>query len=235
VGLGLIKACLNGSRDPDAHRALPLTPSQLASEGAGAVAAGAQALHLHPRDARGRETLAVDEAVRAVQAACPGVPVGVSTGEWIEPDVDARVAAVRTWRAPAMASVNLSEDGHIEVMAALVETGIGIEAGTWRVADVAALEASGFADRLVRVLVEPSDEDPVAALATAEAIDAALDATGIAAPRVHHGYGDATWPVLRRAQGLGHGWRVGFEDTLTLPDGRLAKSNAELIRAALAL
>jgi uncharacterized protein (DUF849 family) len=233
--VGLIKACLNGARAPSEHRALPLTARQLAIAGAGAVAAGAQALHIHPRDADGRETLAVNLAVRAVQAACPGVPVGVSTGAWIVPDVAARVAAVRAWEAPSMASVNLSEDGHAEVMAALEAARIGIEAGLWQVQDVAALQASGFADKLTRVLVEPAEEDPAAAVATAAAIDDALDAAGIDAPRVHHGFDLATWEVLRRAKALGHGWRVGFEDTLVLPDGREAASNAELVSAALAL
>jgi uncharacterized protein (DUF849 family) len=52
---------------------------------------------------------------------------------------------------------------------------------------------------------------------------------------VHHGYGPATWEVVRRAKALGHGWRVGFEDVLVLPDGRPATSNAELMSAALAL
>ena len=100
--------------------------------------------------------------------------------------------------------------------------GVGIEAGLWQVEDVAALQASGFAGALTRVLVEPGEDDPAAAVATAQAIDAALDAAGIAAPRVHHGFGLATWDVLRRAKALGHGWRVGFEDTLVLPDGRPA-------------
>jgi uncharacterized protein (DUF849 family) len=231
----VIKACLNGARAPGEHPALPITPAQLAADGAAAVAAGAQALHIHPRDASGDETLDVDEAVRAVQAACPGVPVGVSTGTWIVPDIAARVAAVRAWRAPVMASVNLSEEGHVEVMAALVQAGVGIEAGTSRVADVTALQASGFADRLVRVLVEPQEPDRAAAVAAAQAVDAALDAAGIAAPRVHHGYNAATWDVLRRAKALGHGWRVGLEDTLTLPDGGVAESNAQLVGAALAL
>jgi uncharacterized protein (DUF849 family) len=85
------------------------------------------------------------------------------------------------------------------------------------------------------VLVEPGEEDPAAAVATAAAIDDALDAAGIGAPRVHHGFDVATWEVLRRAKALGHGWRVGFEDTLVLPDGRPASSNAELVSAALAL
>ena len=232
----VIKACLNGNREPGAHPALPLTPEQLAADGAAAVAAGAQALHIHPRGPDGRESLgAVDEAVRAVRAAVPGVPIGVSTGAWIEPDVDARAAAVRAWREPDMASVNLSEEGHVDVMTALVDAGVGIEAGLWRVDDVQALAISGYAGRLVRVLVEPREHDAAAAIATAEAIHAALDDAGIPGPRVQHGFGPPTWEVIRRAQALGLGWRIGLEDTLTLPDGSTAESNAHLVTAALAL
>jgi uncharacterized protein (DUF849 family) len=232
----LIKACLNGNRAPDAHPALPLTPEQLAADGAAAVAAGAQALHIHPRGRDGVESLgAVDEAVRAVKAAVPGVPVGVSTGAWMEPDVEARAAAVRVWREPDFASVNLSEEGHVEVMAACVEAGVGIEAGLWRVEDVDALVRCGYADCLVRALVEPREPDVASALATAEAISAALDAAGISAARVQHGFGAATWEVVRRAKELGLGWRIGLEDVLELPDGTPAHSNAHLVTAALAL
>jgi uncharacterized protein (DUF849 family) len=232
----LVKACLNGNRAPGDHPALPITPEQLAADGAAAVAAGAQALHFHPRGPDGRESLAaVDEAVRAVKAAVPGVPVGVSTGAWMEPDVGARAAAVRAWREPDFASVNLSEEGHVDVMAACVEAGVGIEAGLWRVDDIEVLERCGYADRLVRALVEPREPDVASALATAEAINAALDAAGISAPRVQHGFGAATWEVVRRAKQLGLGWRIGLEDTLELPDGSPAQSNAHLITAALAL
>jgi uncharacterized protein (DUF849 family) len=234
--VGLIKACLNGNREPGAHPALPLTPEELAADGAAAIAAGAQALHIHPRGPDGRESLAaVDEAVRAVRAAVPGVPIGVSTGAWMEPDVDARAAAVRAWREPDMASVNLSEEGHVEVMAALVEAGVGIEAGLWRVDDVQALAISGYAGRLVRVLVEPREPDAAAAIATAHAIHAALDDAAIPGPRVQHGFGPPTWEVVRRAKELGHGWRIGLEDVFDLPDGTRAQSNAHLVTAALAL
>jgi uncharacterized protein (DUF849 family) len=230
----LVKACLNGNRQPGAHPALPITPEQLAADGAAAVAAGAQALHIHPRGPDGRESLAaVDEAVRAVKAAVPGVPIGVSTGAWMEPDVEARAAAVRAWREPDFASVNLSEEGHVEVMAACVDAGVGIEAGLWRTDDVAALAASGYADRLVRALIEPREPDAPAALATAEAINAALDDAGISAPRVQHGFGAPTWEVIRRAKQLGIGWRIGLEDVLELPDGSPAQSNAHLVTAAL--
>jgi uncharacterized protein (DUF849 family) len=164
------------------------------------------------------------------------VPVGVSTAAWIAPDVSARVAAIRSWAGgPDFASVNLSEDGHREVMAALRDTGIGIEAGVWTVEDVAALAESGFADGLVRVLVEPGDADAAVAVARAAAIDRALDRSGIGAPRLHHGEELATWAVLRRAIVAGHDIRVGLEDTFVLPDGEPAAGNAELVAAAAAL
>jgi uncharacterized protein (DUF849 family) len=230
----LVKACLNGRRAPGSHPALPLTPRELAADAAAAVAAGARALHVHPRDAHGRESLeaaAVDPALAGIRAVCPGIPVGVSTGEWIVRDLAARVAAVAGWREPDFASVNLSEEGHGEVMAALRDAGVGIEAGVWKVEDVGALERCGFAGRLVRVLIEPGDGDGEAATRTAWMIDAALDAAGIDAPRLHHGREVATWSVLRRAIAAGRDVRIGLEDTLALADGTPTTGNPELVAA----
>jgi uncharacterized protein (DUF849 family) len=235
----LVQACLNGNRPPGAHPALPLSAGALAADASAAAAAGAGAFHVHPRDGAGPEALdaaTIDAAVTAIRAACPSAPVGVSTAAWIVPDVAARAAAIRSWTsAPDFASVNLSEDGHREVMAALRDSGIGIEAGVWSLEDVAALVESGFAGGLVRVLVEAEDHDPAAAVALAAAIDRALDRAGVDAPRLHHGAERATWAVLRRAVAAGHDVRVGLEDTLLLEDGTPAAGNAELVAAAVAL
>jgi uncharacterized protein (DUF849 family) len=235
----LVQACLNGTRPAGAHPALPTTPGQLAADAAAAAGAGAGAFHAHPRDGEGRESLdatTIDAAVTAIRAACPGLPFGVSTAAWIVPDIDARVAAIRSWtRGPDFASVNLSEGGHRDVMAALRDSGVGVEAGIWSVEDVAALVESGFAGALVRVLVEAEDDDAATAVARAAAIDRALDRAGVGAPRLHHGAEQATWVVLRRAIAAGHDIRVGLEDTLVLEDGSPAAGNAELVAAAVAL
>jgi len=235
----LVQACLNGTRPAGAHPALPVTAAELAADARAAAAAGANAFHVHPRGDDGAESLdapVIDAAVAAIRAACPGLPVGVSTAAWIAPDVAARVAAIRSWTSgPDFASVNLSEDGHREVMAALRESGIGVEAGVWSVEDVGALAESGFAGALVRVLVEAEDHDAATAVARAAAIDRALDRTGIDAPRLHHGAERATWAVLRRAVQPGHDIRVGLEDTLELEDGTPAAGNAELVAAAVSL
>lgn len=41
----------------------------------------------------------------------------------------------------------------------------------------------------------------------------------------------ATGPVLERAVASGYDIRIGFEDTLSLPDGSPAPDNAALVRA----
>ena len=153
----LLQAALNGPFGKDLHPNLPVSEQELARDGAACVAAGAQAIHLHPRDADGAERLdaeVVDAAVAAVRDAC-GVPVGVSTGAWIEPDLGRRHELIAGWSAPDYASVNLSEDGAAETMRTLLDAGVGIEAGVWSVEGAERLAASGLGDRVTRVLVEP--------------------------------------------------------------------------------
>jgi uncharacterized protein (DUF849 family) len=230
----LLQAALNGPRTTAEHAATPQSAAELARDAVACVAAAAGAIHLHPRDSEGRESLepAVIDAVAAeVRSAC-GVPVGVSTGAWIEPDLARRLELIGGWSAPDYASVNLSEDGCEQVMAALAGAGVGIEAGVWSVADAERLADSGFGDRLTRVLVEPVEADPDGAVALVGEIHAALDARGIAAPRLQHGDEAATWVLLADAVARGLDTRIGLEDTTRDPDGAATAGNAALVRAA---
>jgi uncharacterized protein (DUF849 family) len=239
----LVKACLNGGTTRAEHPAVPQTPAELAADAAEAVASGASAVHLHPRDASGAEVLdasAVLAAVGAVQASIPGVPVGVTTGLWAAGgDPVRRLELVSGWTGagkPEFASVNMSEPGAVELAVLLGELGIEVEAGVWTVADADAL-ADGFGEdaQLLRILIEPQDWSPEGAVALAVDVGAALDRHRFAVPRLHHGYGVATWHVLRAAVALGRDIRVGLEDTVVLADGLPASGNAELVAAAVAL
>ena len=226
----LLKACLNGAREPGAHPALPVTAVDLAADARACVAAGAGAVHLHPRDDEVRESLeaeVVDPVVAVVKASC-GVPVGVATGAWVEPDPERRAHLVAGWHRPDFASVNLSEEGAPEVMRALRAAGIGVEAGVWSPEDAERLAASGQRANVMRVLVEVMEGGP----AEADAIERALDAARIEAPRLVHGEEAACWPVLAHARKHGRDTRIGLEDTLVLPDGRPAPGNAALVRIA---
>src|SRR2546430_16771681 len=63
------------------------------------------------------------------------------------PISDRRVADIAGWTAPDYASVNVSERGATELMRALLEAGVGIEAGVWSVEDADRLVATELADR----------------------------------------------------------------------------------------
>ena len=233
----LIKACLNGSRLPGSHPALPLTPDELAVEGQRAVAAGAGALHFHPRGADGLETLAGDAvaaALVAVRHACPGIPIGVSTGAWIEPDIERRLWQVRAWKVvPDFASVNFSEAGTPELCTALLEMGIGVEAGLWSPEDAQLLLALGIGQRCTRVLIElVGEQDLDQAVAAAEQIVELLDDAAIQVPRLLHGEERNAWPLLDLALARGFDIRIGLEDTLVLPDGTRTRDNATLVAVA---
>ena len=230
----LLQAALNGDLTKETHSALPVSVEELARDAVACVAAGARAIHLHPRDSDGRERLdpqIVDQVVVAVRDAC-GVAVGVSTGAWIEPDLDRRLELVRGWTAPDYASVNLSEAGAGEVMRALIEAGIGIEAGVWSVEDAERLTATGLGSRVTRILVEPGDLAAAAAIGLVNEIHGALDGLGLGAPRLQHGDGAAAWVLLGDAVRRGLDTRIGFEDTVHGPGGQQATGNEALVQAA---
>jgi uncharacterized protein (DUF849 family) len=233
----LIKACLNGSRERGEHLALPLSAEDLARDAAAAVAAGAGALHIHPRNADGKQSLEAQDqatAIAAIRSRCPAIPVGVSTGIWIEPDISRRLQKVQQWTIlPDFATVNFNEPGVADLCQALLQRGIGVEAGISTSAEARLLCELGLADRCLRILIEPAEEETEAALINTSAIIRVLDERHIQSPRLLHGFAATAWPILDAALDLGYDTRIGLEDTLTLPDGRAAQSNAELVSLAI--
>jgi uncharacterized protein (DUF849 family) len=230
----LLQATLNGDLTKSAHPAVPISTEELARDAAACVRAGARAFHIHPRDSEGRERLdaeIVNHAAMTVREAC-GVPVGVTTGAWIEPDVERRVELVRAWTAPDYTTVNLSEPGATDVMRALLDAGIGIEAGVWTVEDAERLAGSGLGAAVTRICVEPLEVPAIDAVAVVEDIHGALDRLGLTAPRLQHGDGEATWVLLSDAIRRGIATRIGLEDTIYEPNGERTEGNEALVRTA---
>lgn len=231
-----VKCCLNGASKRAVHPGVPETPDQLAAAAAAAVAAGASAIHMHPRDAAGAESLdgsAISPAVAAVRAAVD-VPVGVSTGAWFLPDPADRLAAVASWtELPDFASVNIHEDGALDLARALLDRGVGVEAGLWHGEGARILVDSGLAHRCTRLLIEPLVQDLSSALALTAEIDAEIDGVAPEVPRLLHGYGVTAWPVLDVALDRGDQARIGLEDVQVRRDGSPAPDNAALVHDAL--
>ncbi|MGA5322893.1 3-keto-5-aminohexanoate cleavage protein [Streptomyces seoulensis] len=232
-----MQVCLNGSRTAADGAQVPLTPEELARSAAEAAAAGATETHAHPRTPCGRESLSARVVGPVVEALreWAGVPVGVTTGAWAEPDPTARLERVRSWSVPPdFASVNWHEPGAEELAELLLSRGIGVEAGIWSGTEGAARFAvSPLGPRVLRVLAEVTDPDPATAETSAHTLLAELGPAH-GRPVLLHGEDGAAWPVLRLAGRLGLATRIGLEDTLFLPNGERAFSNAELVSAGLA-
>lgn len=231
-----MKIAINGSRTPQEHPFIPVTPQQQAAASAAAISAGAGAIHVHVRDALGRESLSADDTARAleaIRAACPGVPVGVTTGSWIVPDVSQRLELIKAWEIlPDFASVNIHEEGAMRVIRLLIGKGIGVEAGVWNAQAAKTLLRTGVAVDCLRVLIEPGEESGCA-VANMEEIENVLDSTSL--PRLLHGLDSSAWEMISIAARRGYDTRTGFEDALRLPDGTPAQSNVALLNAAFSI
>jgi uncharacterized protein (DUF849 family) len=232
----IVQACINGARPADFHPALPLDPEAMARDASASVAAGAAELHVHARDADGQESLApeaMDRTVAALRRACPGTLIGVSTGAWIEKDDLRTLVAISGWRElPDYASVNLSETAAPTVMESLRQRGIGIEAGLASIADAERLASLDHGGRVLRVLIEISEQALDEAYAVANGIEKVLQRAGIRRSILLHGENATVWPFVQRATLRKFSTRVGLEDGKHLPDGSVANGNAALVAAA---
>jgi len=95
-----IIAALNGNRLKSDHPKIPVTSEELVKSAIESVHAGAKEIHFHVRDREGNESLHsyfVEEQVKAIKRALPNIPVGISTGQWIEPDLNRRITLIRNW------------------------------------------------------------------------------------------------------------------------------------------
>jgi uncharacterized protein (DUF849 family) len=227
----MIQCALNGDYSRSDHPDVPVTLEQLVADAVACRARGAGSVHLHPRDpGDGAETLVAevhDAVVAAIRDAAPDLEISCSTQEDIAlggaPD---RATAIRAWRSPPdVVSLNLAEDGAIELGSVLLESGIGIEAGVFTLAGADRLLAAPWAGAIHRVLVEVIFEhDDAAAVELARAIDARV--AMLERPRLWHGDARANWAVVDAGLAAGVDVRVGLEDTLIGRDGGPTPSNA---------
>lgn len=241
----------NGARRGKAdHPALPVTDDELVATAAACAAEGADGLHLHIRDAEGAHLLdaghyaaLLDRLTKTV----PGMYLQVTSeaaGRYSAAEQQAMVRALR----PAHVSVALREmvrrpEDWAEARAFYgwaVDAGVAVHhilyAPDEMRAFLAAVEAGRIpGDRhLIQLVIGSYAGDPprledldahvaLMAEAGADRFDWMLCA-----------FGREETACLVRAAALGGKARVGFENSLWMPDGRLAADNAERVRDVVA-
>lgn len=234
-----IVACLNGDRRPGAHPSLPVSVDQLVTDAHAVVAAGATAVHIHPRDPGGAESLepqVVAALMERMRSDGPDVPVSLTTSLSAESDPWRRYDLVQRWASPLLpdsVSVNLHEAGSVDLVHLLGDRRVEVEAGVWTVDAARILVATRVG--VAAVLVEPTQVSVEDALRNTAAIMTVLDRGKVGVPRMLHGADATAWPMLSQALEEGLDIRIGLEDTMRLPDGTEAHDNAALVEHAIAL
>lgn len=233
---------------------MPVSPDEQAAAVVDCLKAGARAIHLHVRSTSSdknlqseKESLYAEDVARTLsvvwsaamkaQIGARKAQIGISTGAWILPDATARLQAVAAWKVlPGFASVNFNEDGAVELAQLLLSRGVGVEAGLCDADAAEVFLKSGLAARCLRVLLEPQEQEMERALETVCTIEKVLESGPIELlrllPLLLHGTEATVWPMMDEAIARGYDVRIGLEDTLLLPDGRMAQNNAELVAEA---
>lgn len=243
MALPRIMVAPNGARKTKAdHPRLPMTVDEVIEETRAAVAAGADGLHAHIRDSDGRHSLDLglyQELLAETDRALPGLFVQVTTEAVGIYSAASQRQLVRALR-PKQVSIGLREimsDGETadvaDLFAMCASEGIAVQHILYseeechefiRLQDDGVIPA-GVAQILhvlgrysVGQVSDPADVARRAAAFTGRNVDWGLCA-----------FGQSETDCLIAALELGGKARIGFENNLFHPDGRMAESNADRV------
>jgi len=244
----LIMAAVNGARrTKDDHPALPMTVPEIAADVAACAQAGAGMAHVHVRDDEGRHALDADLYLQAFEeiAARTGADflVQATTEAAGRYQPDEQIALIRRLR-PSAVSIAVSEllpdPTDAAARARFRDLCLWMQAqGVWpqfilyRPDDVETmlrLNGEGdiaFAEPFLLFVLGRYRDGQVA---TPDDLKPFLDALGDAkATWMICAFGPQEHACAQAAIEAGGHVRIGFENNIAMPDGRLADSNAALI------
>jgi len=227
----------------DTHEAVPLTIAEISLTAAACHRAGADGLHLHIRDADGNHSLdpgLYREVIAAINAQVPTLRIQITTEAAGRFDVATQLHCIETLR-PSWASVSIREMARDTALAARLYA-VAAEAPTqiqhilYDTGD-AALMAHWQREGIIR----PRQSDAILVLgryetgppSAAQHIAPFLSALPPRTRWMVCAFGAMEHPCLRHAATLGGDLRVGFENSITAPDGSPWLDNAASVTALL--
>jgi len=232
----LIKIALNGARPKEQNKFLPQSLSEIEEEVKLLYKNGHKVFHIHCYDENGNESLKpndVNKLVYLVKNISSEIQIGISSGDWIEPDIEKRKNYIREWNnIPDFISLNMIEDDAIEIAKLLISKGVKIEAGLNEKKAAEIFVESDLFKKCYRILIEPEPEEISAAIDTINEIEEILNQHKLETPILLHGFNVVSWELLREAKKRGYDSRIGMEDTIYLENGEIVKGNLELIQYA---
>ncbi|NLY70119.1 MAG: 3-keto-5-aminohexanoate cleavage protein [Clostridiales bacterium] len=241
----IITACICGAEVTKEHNpAVPYTIEEIAREAKSAYDAGASVIHLHVRWDDGtptQDSSRFQEAINAILEVCPDVIIQPSTGGAVGMSDEERLASLNVVPKPEFATLDcgtlnfggdeifVNTDNTIFNFARIMkERGIKPEL---EVFDKGMIDIALKADKQ-GLLVHPLHFDFVLGVQ----MSATLRDLVIMVGSIPHGstwtacgIGRYAFDIAAGAIIMGGHVRIGFEDTIYLEKGVLAKSNGELV------
>jgi uncharacterized protein (DUF849 family) len=232
----LVKIALNGARSKEQNKYLPHSLAEIEQEVKLLYKYGCRVFHIHCYDANGNESLKpydVNQLAALVKNISSEIQIGISSGDWIEPDFEKRKSYIKEWvNIPDFISVNMIEDDAIEISKLLISKGVKIEAGLNEKKAAEIFVESDLVKDCFRILIEPEPEEFDSAIKVIDEIVEVLDSNKVKVQRLLHGFNAVSWDILREAKRRGYDGRIGMEDTLYLENGKMVKGNLEIIQYA---
>lgn len=232
----LLKIALNGARSKSENEYLPQSLDEIEKEVTQLNKMGYKVFHIHCYDPAGNESLKPEDVtnlVSIVKNIAPDIQLGISSGDWIEPNLGKRVNYIKDWEViPDFASVNMIEEDAVKISNLLISKGIFVEAGLNEKRAAELFVNSKIHNGCCRILIEPEEEDLASAIKTINEIEHILDVNKVRIKRLLHGFNAMSWDILREAKKRGYDGRIGMEDTIYLEDGKKVTSNIEIINEA---
>lgn len=233
----LLKIALNGARPKSQNEFIPHSLEEIQKEVTRLYKIGSKVFHIHCYDKNGNESLRpedVNNLVSMVRNISTEIQIGISSGDWIEPDLEKRINYIKQWKYPPdFASVNMIEEDAIDVSQALIARGILVEAGLNEKKAAENFIKSNWSGGCCRILIEPEEEIFDSALNTVNEIEEILDINQMKIKRLLHGFNSVAWDLLREAKKRGYDGRIGMEDTIYLENGKKVSGNLEIIQEAI--
>jgi len=227
------------------HPALPITTDDIVATATACHAAGADALHLHVRDAQGAHTLDADrylEALAALEAVLPDMPVQITTESAGVFDVAAQLTCLQDvkprWASISVREIARSPDLADSVYGTCAENDTKVQHIIYNTDDIALL-----ADWRAQGSVRPNQS--VVIFVLGRYTQGQISNPNDLAPFLEHWHSGAPWMVcafgqqehqcLTHAARHGGTLRVGFENNMTDAHGRPYADNAASVAALCAL
>lgn len=232
----MIKAAINGARPKSENQYLPQSITEIENEVKLLFENGFKVFHIHCYDKDGNESIKphdVNLLVETVKNISKEIQLGISSGDWIEPDFEKRKSYIKSWEnVPDFISVNMIEDNAIEISELLLSKNVKIEAGLNDKKAAQIFAESDLRDGCLRILLEPEPETFSEAIQTVTEMENVLHNYNINIPRLLHGFNSAAWDILKEAKRRVYDGRIGMEDTIRLENGKMVTGNLEIMLEA---